>query len=129
MSGKAARIGVDGVIALTRGSLLVVPEFGSGAVQKQAAPQHSQAFGALRAVIDTVDFLDPQQAYTGQAWWAMWNVYETLITYRHVDGPGGYKLVPGLAQSMPTVSGNGTIYKFTLRKGLRYSDGTRMKAS
>ena len=39
----------------------------------------------LRAVIDTVDFLDPQQAYTGQAWWAMWNVYETLITYRHVE--------------------------------------------
>ena len=80
-------------------------------------------------MIDTVDYLDPQQAYTGQAWWAMYDVYETLLTYRHVDGAAGYKLVPGLAQSMPTVSGHGKVYKFTLRKGLKYSDGSPVLAS
>ena len=80
-------------------------------------------------MIDTIDYLDPQQAYTGQSWWAMWNVYETLLTYRHVDGPAGYKLVPGLAQSLPTVSRNGKVYKFKLRKGLKYSNGAAVKAS
>ena len=57
------------------------------------------------------------------------NVYETLLTYRHVDGPTGYRLVPGLAQSLPTVSRNGKVYKFKLRKGLKYSNGAAVKAS
>jgi peptide/nickel transport system substrate-binding protein len=30
---------------------------------------------------------------------------------------------------MPTVSRNGKVYKFTLRKGLKYSDGSALKAS
>jgi peptide/nickel transport system substrate-binding protein len=59
----------------------------------------------------------------------MWNVYETLLTYRHVDGAGGYKLVPGLAQSLPTVSANGKVYRFKLRKGVKYSNGASVKAS
>jgi hypothetical protein len=46
-----------------------------------------------------------------------------------VDGPAGYKLVPGLAQSLPTVSRNGKVYKFKLRKGLKYSNGAAVKAS
>ena len=77
-------------------------------------------------MIDTIDFLDPQQAYTGQSWWAMWNVYETLLTYKHVDGPAGYQLVPGLAQSLPTISSNGRVYKFKLRPGLKYSNGAKV---
>ena len=82
------------------------------------AATRAEEFGTLRAVLDTIDFLDPQQAYTGQSWWAMWNVYETLLTYKHVDGPAGYQLVPGLAQSLPKISSNGRVYKFTLRTGL-----------
>ena len=118
---------VASVAGLAAGVLLMVVAFGVSANRSNAAPERSHAVGTLRAVIDTVDFLDPQQAYTGQAWWAMWNVYETLITYRHVDGGAGYKLVPGLAQSLPTVSANGLVYKFRLRKGLKYSNGSRVK--
>ena len=116
-------------VALTAGFSLMVAAYGVAANRTKAAPKHSQAFGTLRAVLDTIDYLDPQQAYTGQSWWAMWNVWETLVTYRHVDGAGGYKLVPGLAQSMPTVSANGRVYKFTLRKGLKYSSGAPVRAS
>ena len=128
MTSKRKWTRLASVVALAATVSLMVAAYGVSANRTKAAPERSQAFGTLRAVIDTVDFLDPQQAYTGQAWWAMWNVYETLITYRHVDGAGGYKLVPGLAQSMPTVSRNGRTYKFTLRKGLRYSDGSPIKA-
>ena len=116
-------------LAIAAGFSLMVAAYGVAANRTKAAPKHSQAFGTLRAVLDTIDYLDPQQAYTGQSWWAMWDVYETLLTYRHVDGPGGYKLVPGLAQSMPTISNNGRVYKFTLRKGLRYSSGAPLRAS
>ncbi len=117
------------VMALAIGVSLMVAAHGVAANGAKVSQKNPQAFGTLRAVIDTIDYLDPQQAYTGQSWWAMWNVYETLLTYRHVDGPAGYKLVPGLAQSLPTVSRNGKVYKFKLRKGLKYSNGAAVKAS
>jgi peptide/nickel transport system substrate-binding protein len=118
-----------GLVALAAGISMMVAAYGVAATRSHAAPQQTQKFGTLHAVLDTVDFLDPQQAYTGQAWWAMWNVYETLLTYKHVDGPAGYQLVPGLAQSLPKISSNGRVYKFTLRKGLKYSNGKKLLAS
>src|SRR5215218_2207039 len=118
------------VLALAAGFSLMVAAYGVAANRTKAAPKQAhKSVGTLKAVLDTIDYLDPQQAYTGQSWWAMWTVWETLLTYRHVDGPGGYKLVPGLAQSMPTISNNGRVYKFTLRKGIRYSNGRALKAS
>jgi peptide/nickel transport system substrate-binding protein len=117
-------------LAVAAGVSMMVAAYGVAASKSTKAPQHSyKAVGTLRAVLDTIDFLDPQQAYTAQSWWAMWNVYETLLTYKHVDGPAGYQLVPGLAQSLPTISRNGRVYRFTLRKGLRYSNGRRVLAS
>ena len=59
----------------------------------------------------------------------MWNVYLPLLGYKHVNGPDGATLVPYLAQDMPTVSADGKTYTLTLRKGLKYSDGTPIKAS
>src|SRR5215475_5840917 len=130
MTGRRRGTWLLGAIALAAGVSMMVAAYGVAATRTHAAPKQAHAkFGTLRAVLDTIDFLDPQQAYTGQSWWAMWNVYETLLTYRHVDGPGGYKLVPGLAQSLPTVSRNGKVYKFKLRKGLKYSNGAPVKAS
>jgi peptide/nickel transport system substrate-binding protein len=80
-------------------------------------------------VLDTIDFLDPAQAYTAQSWAAMWNVWETLLTYKHVGGAQGYKLVPGLAASMPRISRDGKVYSFKLRPGLKFSNGRALKAS
>jgi hypothetical protein len=79
------------VLALAAGFSLMVAAYGVAANRTKAAPKQAHAsVGTLKAVLDTIDYLDPQQAYTGQSWWAMWNVWETLLTYRHVDGPGGY---------------------------------------
>ena len=55
--------------------------------------------------------------------------YLPLLGYKHVNGPDGATLVPYLAQDMPTVSADGKTYTLTLRKGLKYSDGTAIKAS
>src|SRR5918912_310542 len=115
------------VFALIAGLALMLAAYGVAGNRSHAKP--TKSFGTLRAVLDTIDYLDPQQAYTGQSWWSMWNVWETLITYRHVDGPAGYKLVPGLARSLPTVSSGGRKYTFFMRKGVRYSNGKRVKAS
>jgi peptide/nickel transport system substrate-binding protein len=127
MTGKLRWRWLLGVLAMAAGFSMMIAAYGAAGTKHQTAA--TKPIGTLRAVIDTIDYLDPQQAYTGQSWWAMWNVYETLLTYKHVDGPAGYKLVPGLAQSLPTVSRNGKVYKFKLRKGIKYSNGKPLKAS
>ena len=89
-----------------------------------------KAFPDFRIAYDTgIDFLDPGLSYTVQGWEIMWNVYLPLLGYKHVNGPDGATLVPYLAQDMPKVSSDGTTYTMTLRKGVKYSDGTPVKAS
>jgi peptide/nickel transport system substrate-binding protein len=126
MSSSNRAVRLLSVFALVAGLALMLAAYGTAG---NASHAKSSKGYTLRAVIDTIDYLDPQQAYTGQSWWAMWNVWETLITYRHIDGAAGYKLVPGLARSLPTVSNGGRRYTFFLRKGVRYSNGKAVKAS
>jgi peptide/nickel transport system substrate-binding protein len=93
-----------------------------------AAPAHE--FKEFRVAMDeTTDYLDPGLSDTTEGWGVMWNVYLPLIGYRHSNGTAGARLVPYLATSLPRISRDGRTYRLTLRKGLRYSDGTRVKAS
>ena len=75
------------------------------------------------------DYLDPQLSYTAEGWTAMCNTYVPLLTYAHASGSAGSKVVPGLATAMPKVTNGGKTYTLVLRKGLKYSDGTPVKAS
>ena len=59
----------------------------------------------------------------------MYNTYLPLLTYAHANGAAGSKVVPALAESLPKISNGGKTYTLTLRKGLKYSDGTPVKAS
>jgi peptide/nickel transport system substrate-binding protein len=53
-----------------------------------------------------------------------------LLTFvRGVEGTAGAKIIPALAKSMPTITNGGKTLTFTLRPGLKYSDGTPIKAS
>ncbi len=52
-----------------------------------------------------------------------------LVTYNRAPGTAGTQLVPDLAISVPSPSEGGTSYTFRLRDGIRYSDGTRVRAS
>jgi peptide/nickel transport system substrate-binding protein len=53
-----------------------------------------------------------------------------LLTFkRGVQGSAGSQIIPGLAKSLPTVSDGGKTLTFTLRSGLKYSNGTPVKAS
>jgi peptide/nickel transport system substrate-binding protein len=53
-----------------------------------------------------------------------------LLTFkRGVQGAGGSTIVPALATGLPVSSNGGKTYTFTLRPGLKYSDGTPIKVS
>jgi peptide/nickel transport system substrate-binding protein len=76
------------------------------------------------------DFLDPALSYTVNGIEPLWLVYTPLLTYpRTGDAEKDSLLVPGLAEDMPEISEDGKTYKLTLRKGLKYSDGSPVKAS
>lgn len=75
------------------------------------------------------DYLDPQLSYTQEGWTAMFDTYLPLLTYKRANGVEGSKVVPALAESLPKISNDGKTYTLTLRKGLKYSDGTPVKAS
>ncbi len=73
--------------------------------------------------------LDPQLCYTVEGWSALYNTYIPLLTYDHAEGEAGSEVVPGLAEDLPEISDGGKTYALTLRQGLKYSDGTPVKAS
>ena len=53
--------------------------------------------------------------------------HDGLVAYRRVPGVAGATLVGGLATRPPRPSPDGRTYVFTLRRGLRYSDGTPVR--
>lgn len=75
------------------------------------------------------DALDPALSYSAEGWTAMGEVYVPLLTYAHAEGSEGSEVVPGLAEDLPEISEDGKTYTLTLRSGLKYSDGTPVKAS
>jgi peptide/nickel transport system substrate-binding protein len=75
------------------------------------------------------DYLDPALSYTAEGWTAMYDTYLPLLTYKHADGEEGAEIVPALAESLPEISADEKTYTLTLRKGVKYSDGTPVKAS
>lgn len=72
--------------------------------------------------------VDPQLAYITTAWWLQYATAAKLYNYRDEKGEAGAKLVPEVASRF-TVSNYGKTYTFTIRKGFRFSDGTRVTPS
>ncbi|MGH3994767.1 MAG: ABC transporter substrate-binding protein, partial [Pseudonocardiaceae bacterium] len=72
--------------------------------------------------------LDPALATDPGALQLLWLVYTPLLTYRHAEGQEGTEPVPGLARARPAVSEDGLTYVLRLRGGLRYSNGTPVRA-
>jgi peptide/nickel transport system substrate-binding protein len=103
---------------------------GNTTTASSGASSSGKTFPNFRIAYDTgIDFLDPGLSYTVEGWSIMWNVYLPLLGYKHVNGPDGATIVPYLAQDLPKVTDGGKTYTLTLRKGIKYSDGTPVKAS
>jgi peptide/nickel transport system substrate-binding protein len=75
------------------------------------------------------DYLDPQLSYTVEGWEALWLTYTPLLTYKHEPGDAGVEVIPGLAEDLPDISSDGKTYTLQLRDGIKYSDGSAIKAS
>ncbi len=122
--GKLRSALVVGVLAA--GSGLGLTACGSDSDDGDAAQKKG---GSINIGSVLPDSYDPVMFQTVQANQALQLVYTGLVTYKHEPGAAGADLIPGLAEAMPTVSADNQTYTFKLRKGLKYSDGTAVKAS
>jgi peptide/nickel transport system substrate-binding protein len=72
---------------------------------------------------------DPAKNYTLQEWQLLIITNDGLVQFRSANGSAGTELLPDLATSIPKPTNGGKTYTFTLRPGIKYSDGTPLKAS
>jgi peptide/nickel transport system substrate-binding protein len=72
--------------------------------------------------------VDPQLAYITTAWWLEYATAAKLYNYPDKKGRAGSILQPEVA-SRYVVSNGGKRYTFFIRKGFRFSDGTRVTAA
>lgn len=95
-----------------------------------ASPEPPPEPATLRAAFSSFpDYMDPQLSYTTEGWNAMYDVYVPLLTYRRATGRAGNEIIPGLARDLPQISDGGRTYTLFLRQGLKYSNGTPIRAS
>lgn len=87
--------------------------------------------GTLKVVGNgDVDYMDPQRTYSTLGFSIQRVINRQLLTYK--AGPaeaGGLELAPDLAKAMPTISDDGLTYTFELKDGVKFQDGTEIKAA
>lgn len=96
---------------------------GPGAASGAGAPG---VRGGTLSLLMNSDFphLDPARNYINTSLDFSRLLYRTLTTYKSLPGAAGTKVVGDLATDSGTPSDGGKTWKFTLRNGLRYEDGT-----
>jgi ABC-type transport system substrate-binding protein len=72
---------------------------------------------------------DPTVGYDAPSSAALSTVYDGLVAFRRSGGTPGLTLVPDLATRLPRPADGGTTYTFTLRRGIRYSNGVLVRAA
>jgi ABC-type oligopeptide transport system substrate-binding subunit len=106
-------------------SLLVAASFASAGTSS-----HSLKQGGIwkYGVTGASEQVDPQLAYVTLMWWVEYATAAKLYNYPDKAGPAGTQLVPEVASKF-TVSGNGKVYTFTVRKGFKFSNGKPVTAA
>jgi len=66
---------------------------------------------------------DPQVNYTLQEWQWLIFTHDGLVAFKRSGGKEGTKKVPDLATSLPKPTNGGKTWTFTLRKGIKFSNG------
>jgi peptide/nickel transport system substrate-binding protein len=78
-------------------------------------------------LVGGITHMDPQLAYVTSEWFIEYATAAKLYNYPDKAGTAGSKLVPEVASKF-TVSRNGKVYTFTIRKGFKFSDGAPVTA-
>lgn len=97
---------------------------GGGTPRKASSP------GGTLNLLMSADFahLDPARNYDAPSLNFGRLLYRTLTTYKAARGKAGNEVVGDLATDTGTTTDGGKTWTFTLRDGLKYEDGSEIKA-
>src|SRR5256714_14030378 len=110
---------------------LVLPACGGSSKKKSSSSSSGNSGGTLTTVAKAAPSgsPDPQIDYTLQEWQLLILSHDGLVGFKRAGGTEGTKIVPDLATTVPKPTDGGKTYAFTLRKGIKFSNGKELKAS
>ncbi len=115
-------------LRLSLGMLVVGVALLGAAVAAPAESASARTGGVIRwSHIGDVDSLDPALAYLGQSWAIESATCARLFTYPDQPGTAGARVIPEVVDRF-TVSSDGTIYTFELKRTFRFHTGGRVTA-
>jgi peptide/nickel transport system substrate-binding protein len=87
--------------------------------------------GTLKVDLSSTDFpfSDEGFAYDTLSWSMLYTTNLMLVNYPEKNGPQSGQIYPEGITAFPLVSKDGKTYTFTLRPGLKFSDGTPVTAA
>jgi peptide/nickel transport system substrate-binding protein len=125
---KRHRSGLAGVALATAAVALTIGSASGLAAPRQHAASHRG--GTLKLLYQgAFGSWDPQIDYTLEGWQLKQATQDQLVAFRKVAGTAAYTVVPDLAVAIPKPSAGGKTWVFTLRKGIKFSNGKVVKAS
>jgi peptide/nickel transport system substrate-binding protein len=104
------------------------PEF-NAALTKVFNPSDKKGGTVKLANSGDWDSLDPGETYYGYSWNFLRNYGRSLVMFKPAPGKASNELVPDLAESLGVPSDGGKTWTYKLRKGVKYEDGTEVKAA
>ena len=113
------------VLAVAASTSLVISGFVAVGTPAQSATPQAGGILTLLEHEPRLDHLDPTRIYTGRDL-AFMNSFHTrtLVAYNPVPGNAGAGIVPDLATNTGIPSNQAKVWKFTLRPGTKFEDGT-----
>jgi peptide/nickel transport system substrate-binding protein len=93
-----------------------------------AAASHA---GGVWTILANSNFgvADPAQNYTLEEWQLLIDTHDGLVGFAKLPGTAGTKIVADLATSVPAPTDGGKTYSFTIRRGIKFSNGEVLKPS
>ena len=86
--------------------------------------------GIIKIADESVpDSTDPADTYYGSQWDMVRNYARTLTMFKIGPGKDSDTVVPDLAEGLGKTNDSGKTWTYTLRKGVKFEDGTEIKAA
>ena len=104
------------------------PEF-NGGLTKVFNPSDKKGGTIRMANEGDWDTLDPGETYYGYSWNFVRLYGRSLLTYKVEPGEAGNELTPDLAEGLGTPSDGGKTWTYKIRSGIKYEDGSVVKAA
>jgi peptide/nickel transport system substrate-binding protein len=101
----------------------------TGTTTTAKAPASTSQTLQIASASTDVDYSDPALAYGVLSWEIEYSTCSKLVNYSDVGGVASNVLSPDAAEGLPVISSDGKTYTFTIRSGIKFSNGAPLTAN